>query len=113
MAEPLQQRRLFEHLRPGSVVEPEQLLHRHADGKASCDDAAGAGPGDVVEIVGKPELRPAGPQDPLDLGQDLERQHAADAAAVDRQKLLRSRPAQLVAHCHGLSSSPTAVHYRR
>ena len=53
-------------------------------------------PADVVEVVGEPKSVAAGSSaDLLDLAQDLEGQHAADAAAVDREQLLGSGQRQL------------------
>src|SRR5262249_60766738 len=52
----------------------------------------GAGAGDVVEIMRQPEIVVAALsfEDVLDRLQHLERKHAADAASVDGQKLLRT-----------------------
>jgi len=74
----------------GLQVEIEDFFDRLTDRESSRDDPAGAGAGDIVEIVGEdkicaPALRLEQILDPL---QHFECQHPADAAAIDREQLL-------------------------
>jgi hypothetical protein len=73
-------------------VERQDLLDGHADGEAGGDDRARARPADVVEPVAEDEVGIAGlrSQLRLELGEDRERDHAADPAAVEAQQPSRA-----------------------
>ena len=69
-------------------------------------DSARAGARDVVEIIGEAKVRVPALSleqifDPL---QHFERQHAANAAAIDREKLFGALPLDPRCEAHGLSS---------
>ena len=87
---------MIEHQRPLFLIEVRKLPYRHAERQAGSDDRAGAGARDVVEVVGEAKLGSADAQDLLDLEQDLQCDHAADAAAVDREQLLGPGASELV-----------------
>src|SRR4051812_18627512 len=91
-----------EHTRPVILIKLEDLGDRHAEGNSRRDDAAGAGPCDIVEIIGKPVIRALTFVDEktFDLGQYLQGKDAADAAAVNRQKLARPLPLKTIGQLH-------------
>src|SRR5271167_5218256 len=106
-SEATQQVRLDEHLGAGLPIKCEDFTNRHTDRDPRCDDPAGAGSGNVVEIVGEAEIgAPAlRLEQILDLLQHFEREHAADAAAVDRKQLFRSLPLDSLDQAHGVPPS--------
>src|SRR5262249_13139792 len=122
VAQPPQQIGLHEHLRAGLDVELQDVLHRHADRQSGRDDAASAGAGDVVERMGEPEIAVAAwpLEDVLDRLQHFEREHAADAASVDGEELLRTlalnsvlqRHCRLRACCGGRHGRGAAAGFR-
>ena len=73
-------------------VEVHHIGDRHSHRDTGGNNSAGACAGDVVKIVGKPIIRIAAllDQQPLHIGQDLQRQHPANAAAVEREELAGS-----------------------
>ena len=73
---------------PAADVEVFDLRDRHAPGQAGGDDAAGAGPGDVVEVVRQDQSGPAGlgAQQGLHPRQHLQGEDTADAATVQGQE---------------------------
>ena len=81
----------------GLDVEVEDPLDPPSEREARGDDRAGARPGDVVEVVGEDERVVALQlllQQALEAGEDLERHHAADAAAVEREQPVGRNPSQ-------------------
>jgi hypothetical protein len=94
---------IAERLAAGGEIELAQLLDRHADGEPGGDDRAGAGAADKVEIVGEDEIAAPVPlaQRFLDPVEETQREHATDAAAIQRQDALRARGDETVEQGHG------------
>src|SRR5690606_20836639 len=107
--------RLLEHVLAGALVEFDDLLDRLAERKPGSDDRACAGPAEIIEEVAEPEciaLARQGAQLILHPLQELQRDHAHDAAAVEGKHALLTRTLRLIEHlvprCSATNPAPAS-----
>ena len=75
------------------IVKRLELIDGHAAGEAGGDDGSGRGPADEIEIVAEQQILVAItiPELRFDDREKFEREHAANAAAIERENAFRKR----------------------